>query len=157
MQQLGPGFEGRSLDEIVGSGVAELEGRLLQLLPFSRPYFDADQLTDRSERFIAGEFIREQLTRRLHQELPYASTVEIEAFSREPTLVRIAALIWVEREGQKGIVIGRQGQTLKAIGQAARKNLESFLDQKVHLELWVKIKQGWSDDERALQSFGYRQ
>ncbi len=139
-----------------GSGVAELERRMLKLLPLNRPYFDADELTDRSEKFIAGEFIREQLTRRLHQELPYAATVEVEGFNRDGALLRIAAVIWVEREGQKGIVIGAKGRSLKAIGQAARASLERFFDCRVHLELWVKVKQGWSDDERALESFGYR-
>ncbi len=140
-----------------GDGVDELERRLLKHLPLARPFFDADELTDRSEKFIAGEFVREQLTRRLHQELPYAATVEIEGFSREPELLRIGAVIWVEREGQKGIVIGKQGQTLKTIGQAARQSLERFFETQVHLELWVKVKQGWSDDAQALESFGYRQ
>ncbi|MDJ0652761.1 MAG: GTPase Era [Xanthomonadales bacterium] len=136
-------------------GLDELGERLLKLLPFSRPFFDEDELTDRSERFIAAEFVREQLIRRLHQELPYAATVEIEGFAREPNLVRIGAVIWVERSGQKGIVIGKGGATLKEIGSSARSALESFLGEKVFLELWVKVKKGWSDDERALQSFGY--
>jgi GTP-binding protein Era len=150
------------LDEVLmicarnGRGVAELEDCLLNRLPFSKPFYDADQITDRSERFLAAEFIREQVIRRLHQELPYAITVEIEAFAHEAKLVRIAAIIWVERQGQKGIVIGKQGESLKAIGAAARKNLEGLLQQKVFLQLWVKVKQGWSDDHRALQSLGYK-
>lgn len=150
------------LDEVLmicarnGRGVAELEDSLLNRLPFSKPYYDADQITNRSERFLAAEFIREQVIRRLHQELPYAITVEIEAFDRESKLVRIGAIIWVERQGQKGIVIGKQGGSLKAIGAAARKNLERLLQEKVFLQLWVKVKQGWSDDLRALQSLGYK-
>ena len=139
-----------------GRGVADLEDSLLDQLPFSKPFYDADQITDRSERFLAAEFVREQVTRRLHQELPYAITVEIEAFAHEADLVRIAATIWVERQGQKGIVIGKQGASLKAIGAAARKNLEQLLDSKVFLQLWVKVKQGWSNDQRALQSLGYK-
>lgn len=138
-----------------GRGVAELEQSLFKRLPFSKPFYDADQITNRSERFLAAEFVREQVTRRLHQELPYSITVEIEAFAREDDLVRIAAIIWVERQGQKGIVIGKRGASLKAIGAAARKNLERLLQQKVFLQLWVKVKQGWSDDQRALQSLGY--
>ncbi len=139
-----------------GAGIKGLQERLEAQLPFSRPFYDEAQITDRSERFLAAEFVREQITRRLHKELPYASTVQIEAFEREPGLIRIGAVIWVERDGQKGIVIGKQGATLKAIGQSARRNLERLLESKVFLELWVKVKQGWSDDERALQSFGYQ-
>jgi GTP-binding protein Era len=140
-----------------GKGLDELERRLLDRLPFSRPFYDEDQITDRSERFLAAEFIREQITRRLHQELPYSSTVEIEGFEHDGDLVRISAVIWVERDGQKAIVIGKKGQTLKAIGQHARESLEKLLDSRVHLQTWVKVKSGWSDDERALQSFGYKQ
>jgi len=139
-----------------GRGVDELEHGLLDRLPFSKPFYDADQITDRSERFLAAEFIREQVIRRLHQELPYAITVEIEAFARENKLLRIAAIIWVERQGQKGIVIGKGGESLKGIGAEARKNLEGLLGSKVFLQLWVKVKQGWSDDQRALQSLGYK-
>lgn len=138
-----------------GKGVKTLGTRLSEHLPYSRPFYDADQITDRSERFLAAEFIREQITRRLHQELPYASTVEIEAYDRGEKLIRISAVIWVERNGQKAIVIGKGGASLKAIGQSARISLERLLEQKVFLELWVKVKEGWSDDERALQSFGY--
>lgn len=138
-----------------GDGVPLLEERVMAQLPFSRPSFDAEQITDRSERFLAAEFIREQITRRTHQEVPYASTVEIESFETEDKLIRISAIIWVEREGQKAIVIGRKGQTLKQIGSEARRELEELLGSKVFLELWVKVKSDWSDSERALRSFGY--
>ncbi len=138
-----------------GKGVGELEKRLSASLPFARPFYDESQITDRTERFLAAEFVREQVTRRLHQELPYATTVEIEAYDRDEKLVNIAAVIWVERAGQKGIVIGKSGATLKAIGKAARQQLETLLEQRVYLQLWVKVKSGWSDDDRALRSFGY--
>ncbi|MEM1090393.1 MAG: GTPase Era [Pseudomonadota bacterium] len=138
-----------------GKGLEELRMRLLAAVPEGPPVFGEDELTDRSERFIATEFIREQVTRRLHQELPYASTVEVEAFQREGPVLHIAAVIWVEREGQKGIVIGQRGATLKGIGTAARATLEGFFACRVNLKLWVKVKKGWSDDERSLQQLGY--
>lgn len=138
-----------------GDGVEAVTKEVLARLPFSRPFFDADEITDRSERFLAAEFIREQLTRQTHQEIPYESTVEIESFTREGALVRIAAVIWVERPGQKAIVIGKGGATLKRIGSRARERLEELLGTKVFLETWVKVRQGWSDDERSLRAFGY--
>ncbi|MFK7958548.1 MAG: GTPase Era [Lysobacterales bacterium] len=136
-------------------GLDELRSRLLTAVPEGPAVFAEDELTDRSERFIATEFIREQVTRRLHQELPYASTVEVEAFQREGKILHVAAIIWVEREGQKGIVIGNKGETLKGIGSAARNTLETFFECQVNLKLWVKVKKGWSDDERSLQQLGY--
>ena len=138
-----------------GKGVADLEAMVLQYLPFSKPFYDADQFTDRSERFLAGELIREQLMQRLHQELPYALTVEIEEFKREAGLVRIAAVIWVEREGQKQIVIGKGGKVLKQVGSNARRELEDLLGEKVFLKMWVKVSPNWSDNERALRQLGF--
>jgi GTP-binding protein Era len=140
-----------------GDGVADLEDRVFGALPFSRPLYDEDQFTDRSERFLAGELIREQLMQRLHQELPYVLTVEIEEFRREEKLLRIGAIIWVEREGQKHIVIGKGGRVLKQIGTAARKEIEELFGEKAFLRLWVKVKRDWSDDERALRQFGYEE
>lgn len=137
-------------------GIDRLVAAILARLPFSRPFYDEDEITDRSERFLAAEFIREQLTRVTHQEVPYESTVEIEAFDRGAELIRIRAVIWVEREGQKAIVIGKGGATLKRIGERARARLEELLGQRVYLESWVKVRAGWSDDERSLQAFGYR-
>ena len=128
---------------------------MLARLPFSRPFYDEDQFTDRSERFLAGELVREQLMRRLHQELPYALTVEIEEFRRENGLLRIGAIVWVERAGQKQIVIGKKGSVLKQVGTAARHEIEKLFDEKVFLRLWVKISRDWSDNERALRQFGY--
>jgi GTP-binding protein Era len=138
-----------------GDGVHLLEQKVLASLPFSRPFYDEDLFTDRSERFLTGELVREQLMLRLNQELPYALTVEIEEFRREPGLVRIGAVIWVERQGQKQIVIGKGGSVLKHVGTQARRTLQELLDEKVFLRLWVKVSKDWSDNERALKQFGY--
>lgn len=139
-----------------GEAVTQLEEEVIKLLPLSPPFYPEDQITDRSERFLAAELIREKLIRQLGQELPYRLTVEIEQFKLVKKVLHINALIWVEKPGQKAIVIGKQGAQLKAIGEAARKELEAFFTTKVYLQLWVKVKQGWSNDERALQSLGYR-
>lgn len=138
-----------------GDGVGTLEDKVLQALPFSRPFYDEDQFTDRSERFLAAELIREQLMTRLHQELPYALTVEIEEFKRSKGLLSIGAIVWVERKGQKQIVIGKGGDVLKFVGSRARRALEELFEEKVFLRLWVKVSRDWSDDERALRQFGY--
>lgn len=138
-----------------GDGVADLERTVLQSLPFSRPFYDEDQFTDRSERFLAGELIREQLMQRLHQELPYALTVEIEEFKRNGGMLRIGAIIWVERDGQKQIVIGKGGKVLKQVGTGARHELQELFGEKVFIRLWVKVSRDWSDSERALRQFGY--
>lgn len=135
--------------------VAPLVGTIIEHLPVSPPVYPSDQLTDRSEAFQAAEIIREKLTLALAQELPYGLTVEIERYEREEALLRISAIIWVERRGQKAIVIGKRGEQLKRIGRAARLELEAMTGGKVHLELWVKIKENWSDSERALRQLGY--
>jgi GTP-binding protein Era len=138
-----------------GDGVNDLEQTVRRYLPFSRPFFDEDQFTDRSERFLAGELIREQLMERLHQELPYALTVEIEEFKRDKGLLRIGAIVWVERAGQKQIVIGKGGDVLKQVGTRARHALQELFGEKVFVRLWVKVSRDWSDNERALRQFGY--
>ena len=138
-----------------GENVEGLEAEVEKLLPFAVPYFPDDQITDRSMRFVAAEIVREKLTRTLGQELPYELSVEIEAYEVEERLVTIHALIWVARPGQKAIVIGKGGAGLKKVGQQAREDLENLLEQKVLLKLWVKVKEGWSADERALRSLGY--
>ena len=138
-----------------GNGVDVLEQKAMQGLPFSRPFYDEDQFTDRSERFLAAELIREQLMLRLHQELPYSLTVEIEEFKREERLLRIGAIVWVERKGQKQIVIGKGGDVLKFVGTQARHALQQLFDEKIFLRLWVKVSHDWSDNERALRQFGY--
>lgn len=137
-----------------GDNVDQLEQTVESLLPESEPYYPEDQITDRSMRFLAAELIREKLFRRLGQELPYGLTVEIERFKEDNGLLRINALIWIEKASHKPIIIGKQGQGLKAIGKAAREDMERMFEQKVFLELWVKVKEGWADDERALRSLG---
>ncbi len=138
-----------------GENIGALETTITKLLPLGPLLFPDTQLTDRSERFLASEVIREKLTRYLHQELPYALTVEIEEFKTKGEVLHISALIWLEREGQKPIVIGDKGERLKLIGQRARLSLEKLFGQKVFLRLWTKVKENWSDDVRALQSLGY--
>jgi len=139
-----------------GENVDALEAEIAARLPEGPPLFPTDQLTDATERFLAAELIREKLTRRLEQELPYVLTVAIDEFREEEERLNISATIWVERESHKGIVIGRGGTVLKEVGQRARKDMERLFDHRVHLELWVKVREGWSDDERALKSLGYR-
>ena len=138
-----------------GSGVEELEKRVMEKLPFSRPFYDEDQFTDRSERFLAAEMVREQLTMRLHQELPYALTVQIEEFKRAKGLLTIGAIIWVERDSQKQITIGKKGVVLKHVGTKARVVLEELFGEKVFLRLWVKVSRDWSDSDRLIERFGY--
>jgi GTP-binding protein Era len=132
-----------------------LENEIVERLPEGEPFYPEDQITDRPERFFAAEIIREKLIRSLGQEVPHALAVEIEQYKQEPGLVRIHAVIWVEREGQKAIVIGRQGEGLKKVGARARHDLEQVLGKKVYLNLWVKVKRVWSDNEKALLSLGY--
>lgn len=138
-----------------GSGVNELEKQVLKKLPFSRPFYDEDQFTDRSERFLAAEMIREQLTLRLHQELPYALTVQIEEFKRKGSLLTIGAIIWVERDSQKQITIGKNGVVLKQVGSKARLVMEELFGEKIFLRLWVKVSRDWSDSDRLIERFGY--
>ncbi|TAL84197.1 MAG: GTPase Era [Rhodanobacter sp.] len=137
-------------------GLKALEQALLKRLPVQPPMYGEDEITDRSERFLAAEMVREQLMLRLDQELPYATTVEIEQFGDRPDgIAEIHAVIWVERDGQKAIVIGHGGAQLKAIGTGARRNMERMFDRKVFLKLWVKVREGWADDENMLKKFGY--
>jgi GTP-binding protein Era len=136
-------------------GLAELESGILQHLPEASAMFPEDEITDRSERFFAAELVREQVMLRLGQELPYAATVEIDEFRDGDKRAEIEASIWVEREGQKAIVIGAGGAQLKAIGSAARRAMEQVFERRVYLRLWVKVRENWSDDEAALRRFGY--
>lgn len=132
-----------------------LEAVLAGYLPISTAHYPKDQITDKSVRFMVAEIIREKIFREFSKELPYATTVEIEHYIDEEDMTRISASIWVERKSQKGIIIGKQGKTLKKIGTMARKGIEALLQRKVYLQLWVKIRKTWSDDERSLQSFSY--
>ena len=142
------------------SGLEALVASLLPLLPEQPAAFGEDEITDKSQRFLAGEMVREQLMRQLGAELPYATTVEIEQFAEEPSargdaLLRIGAVIWVERDGQKAIVIGKGGERLRAIGTKARETMQRLFGTRVHLQTWVRVREGWSDDEAALRSLGY--
>ncbi len=143
------------ISALQGVNTERLEQVLIDALPTRPALYDEDQFTDRSERFLAAELVREKLTDRLGQELPYRLSVEIEAFQIDGGLLKIGAVIWVERSSQKGMVIGRQGRVLKAVGSEARKDMQALFDRKVFLELWVKVKEGWSNDEQALQRLGY--
>ena len=139
------------------NGLEQLIKDMLAVLPEAPPMFGEDEITDRSQRFMAGELVREQLMRQLGNELPYATTVEIERFAEEEGLLRIGAVIWVERESQKSIVIGKGGARLKEIGSKARLQMERMFDAKVFLETWVRVREGWSGDAAALKAFGYNE
>src|SRR6476469_3654396 len=146
-------------------GLEALVDDLLKLVPEQEALYGEDEITDKSQRFLAGELVREQLMRQLGAELPYATTVEIESFVEEPLrnpsaggvghLLRIGAVIWVERDGQKAIVIGKGGVRLREIGTRAREQMERLFGSKVFLETWVRVREGWSDDEAALRTLGY--
>ena len=137
------------------NGLEALVSALLALLPEQPALYGEDEITDKSQRFLAGELVREQLMRQLGAELPYATTVEIESFTIDGTMLRIGAVIWVERDGQKAIVIGKGGTRLREIGTKARQAMERLFDSKVFLETWVRVRAGWSDDEAALKTLGY--
>lgn len=137
-------------------GLEALERAILERLPAGEAVYGEDEMTDRSERFLAAELVREQLMRQLGAELPYATTVEIEEFKERPDgVAEIGAVIWVERSGQKAIVIGAGGERLKDIGTAARLGIERLFERRVFLRLWVRVRENWSDDEAALRRFGY--
>ena len=140
-----------------GDNLPALEKILLGLLPEHPAYFGADQITDRNDRFQASEFVREQVFRRFGEEVPYAVAVEITEFREEPKHQHIEAVIWVEKEGQKAILIGKGGASLKEIGRSARLELQKAFGRKVYLGLWVKVREGWSNDARAMKSLGYNE
>lgn len=143
------------LSALNGSNLDSLEKAIACRLPEAVHFFPEDQVTDRSMRFLAAEMVREKIMRQLGAEVPYAMAVEIEDFKDSGKSLHIHALIMVERDGQKRIVIGNKGARLKLIGQEARQDMEKMFERKVMLKLWVKVKSGWSDDERALRSLGY--
>jgi GTP-binding protein Era len=138
-----------------GTNLDALEEAIRQELPEAPFLFADDEITDRSARFLVAEIIREKITRQLGDELPYATAVEIEEYREEEGITHISATILVERKGQKAIIIGRQGTRLRQIGSEARKDIERLIDGRVMLNLWVKVRSGWADDERALRSLGY--
>lgn len=143
------------LSGLKGSGLDQLPAVLTRYLPESGPHFPPEQITDRSNEFLASEIVREKLTWRLRQELPYGVTVGIERFEEDAGRLMINAVIWVERSGQKAIVIGQGGEQLKEVGRSARLEMNELFKQPVHLELWVKVKENWSDNENALRQLGY--
>ena len=136
-------------------GLDDLERGLIALLPEGEPMFGEDEVTDKSERFLISELIREQLMRQLGDELPYSATVAIEQWEDEGKILKIAAVVWVERDGQKAIVIGAGGARMRSIGTSARLAIEEQLERKVFLQLWCKVREDWSDDENSLRKFGY--
>ena len=144
------------ISALTGKQLDAFEELLLGLLPEGELMFPEDQVTDSSERFMTTEIIREKLIRRLGQEIPHSISISIDQFKVEEKITRIYAVIWVEREGQKNIVIGDKGAGLKDIGTQARLDIEKMLDAKVYLNLWVKVKKNWSDSERDLVGLGYR-
>lgn len=138
-----------------GQNVDRLEEVLTAKLSPGPPIFPQEQITDRTEKFLAGEIVREKLTRRLGQEIPYQLTVEIEDFQLVGEILHIGAVIWVERKGHKQIVIGERGKMLREVGKSSRRDMEAMLEHRVFLRLWVKVREGWSDNERTLRHLGY--
>lgn len=138
-----------------GTNLDVFEGKVRSLLPVNPPFFPADQISDRNERFFASEFIREKLFKKLGDELPYNIAVTIDEFKEDEKLASIYATVWVGSASQKAIVIGKNGQLLKSVGESARKDLEAFLQKKVFLRTWVKLKKHWAENENALKQLGY--
>jgi GTP-binding protein Era len=151
----GPDFESIPVSALSGDNLERLLEIIISRLPPGLPQFPADQLTDKSMRFISAEIIREKLFRVLQQELPYSITVSIEHYIEEEDITRISATIWVERKSQKAIVIGKNGSQLKKTGSLARSDIERLIGVRVYLQLWVKVRADWADDEQSLASFGY--
>lgn len=131
--------------------------RLIELLPESPPFFPKDQLTDKPERFFVNETLREKILLQFKKEIPYSVEVETESFEEDEQIIRIRSVILVERDSQKGIIIGHKGQALKWVGIEARKDLELFFNKQIHLELYVKVAKNWRSDERQLRRFGYKE
>jgi GTP-binding protein Era len=144
-----------AISALLGKNLDVLQQSIENLVPAGMAYYPDDQITDRTERFLVSELVREQIMRQLGDELPYSIAVEIENFKSDGKTIHIDALILVERDGQKAIVIGKGGERLKTIGERSRRDMEIMLDAKVMLKLWVKVRRGWSDDDRALKSLGY--
>ena len=143
------------ISALKGDQIDLLLEKTFAYLPEHKPYFPEDVTSDQSERFIAAEMIREKIFRFTGEEVPYSTTVAIESFKEEKSIIRIQAVIFVEKDSQKGILIGAGGKKMKQIGQAAREDLEVFLGQKVYLELWVKTLKNWKKDSRFLKQLGF--
>ena len=135
--------------------VDSLKQKIIELLPESPPYYPKDSMTDKSERFFVEEKIREKILLLYDQEVPYSTEIEVESFKDEQEIIKIRAIIYVSRESQKGIIIGKEGKMLKKVGTYARKDLEEFFQKKIYLELYVKVNKDWRNDEKQLKKFGY--
>jgi GTP-binding protein Era len=155
LNELGVFEEIVPVSALLGTGLDRLKQQVVARLPEGPHLFPADQVTDRSERFIAGEIVREKLMRRLGDELPHRITVVIENYVVKARIVDIDATIFVERDGQKAIIIGRNGGMLKAVGQEARTDIEALIERKVMLRLWVKVKAGWTNNESGFKRLGF--
>lgn len=155
-QELLPAAEIFPVSALKKFNVDQLFRRILELLPESPPFFPKDMLTDKSERFLAGEVIREKILLHYKQEIPYSVEIEVESFKEEVNIIRMRAVIYVERESQKGILIGHKGASLKRVGQEAREEMELFFNKKIFLELYVKVDNDWRNNEKKLKKFGYR-
>ncbi|GMN07091.1 GTPase Era [Croceitalea sp. MTPC5] len=156
-QQLLPRAEIHPISALENFNVKKVFERILELLPEAPPYYPKDQLTDKPERFFVNETIREKILLHYKKEIPYAVEVETEEFFEEETIIRIRSVIMVERDTQKGIIIGHKGAALKRVGIEARKDLEQFFDKQVHIELYVKVNKNWRSNTRQLKRFGYNQ
>lgn len=156
-QQKVPQAEFFPISALEGFNVKEVFNRIVELLPESPPFYPKDQLTDKPERFFVNETIREKILLNYKKEIPYAVEVETEEFFEEESIIRMRSVIMVERETQKGIIIGHKGSALKQVGVQARKDLEKFFGKQVHLELYVKVNKNWRSDQRQLKRFGYNQ
>lgn len=154
--QILPRAEKIPISALMNFNVDSVFNRIVDHLPESPPYYPKDALTDKSERFFVGEMIREKILLYYKQEIPYAVEVEIESFKEDSGLIRISAQIYVERESQKGILIGNEGKALKKVGRESRLDMEAFFQKKVFLELHVKVKKDWRHNERSIRNFGYR-
>ena len=137
-------------------GIEQLFEKIKSLLPDSPPFFDKDALTDRPERFFVNEIIREKILLNYDKEIPYAVEVMVEEFKEDENLIRISAVVFCERDSQKGIIIGKQGAALRKVGTEARKDIEAFFEKKVFLQLYVKVEKDWRNRERKLRNFGYQ-
>jgi len=151
-----PNAEFYPLSALTGFNVKNVFDRLVDLLPESPPYFPKDQLTDKPERFFVNEKIREKILMYYKKEIPYAVEVDTEEFFEEENIIRMRSVIMVERDTQKGILIGHRGKALKRVGVEARKDLELFFDKQVHLELYVKVNKNWRSNQQQLRRFGYQ-
>lgn len=152
-----PNAEIFPISALEGFQVETVFNRIIELLPESPPFYPKDQLTDKPERFFVNEKIREKILMHYKKEIPYAVEVDTEEFFEEETIIKIRSVIMVERETQKGIIIGHKGSALKRVGVEARKDLEKFFDKKIHLELYVKVNKNWRSNQNQLKRFGYNQ